>query len=142
MKNNRTVIDTNVFISALIGQYSFPYKIFSELVATGEIQLCLSDELLSEYQNVSQRDKFNKHKGFSEKAQALIAIIESTSIKFNPVKRLDIIQDEDDNRILELAVESNAAYIVTGNTNDFNFLEYQGIKILSPKEFYLLMTDH
>ncbi len=32
MVNNRVVIDTNVFISALIGQYSYPFKIFDELI--------------------------------------------------------------------------------------------------------------
>jgi len=37
MENNRVVIDTNVFISAVIGQFSYPYKIFDELVFTGEM---------------------------------------------------------------------------------------------------------
>jgi predicted nucleic acid-binding protein len=37
---------------------------------------------------------------------------------------------------IELAVEANANYIVSGNTNDFTFKEFRGISILTPKEFY------
>lgn len=47
------VIDTNVFISSIIGQFGFPYKIINELILTGEIKLCLSPQLLQEYEEVS-----------------------------------------------------------------------------------------
>lgn len=32
MENNRVVIDTNVFISSIIGQFGYPYKIINELI--------------------------------------------------------------------------------------------------------------
>lgn len=49
MKNNRVVIDTNVFISAIIGTYSYPYKILRELIGTGKFQMVISEEILAEY---------------------------------------------------------------------------------------------
>ena len=136
MVNNRIVIDTNVFISALIGQYSYPYKIFQDLVLTGEVTICLSNALLSEYENVMQREKFKKITQFSSKALKLIKVVKSLALRFEPTISINVITDEPDNRLLELAVAANAAVIVTGNTRDFNFDSYQGILIQSLKFFY------
>ena len=59
-----------------------------------------------------------------------------------PERRISIIkQDEDDNRILECAIEGKAEYIISGDEHHLLPLnEYQGIKILSPAEFLKLLT--
>ena len=38
--------------------------------------------------------------------------------------------------ILELAEESKADFIITGNTNDFTISEYKTTKIVTPKEYW------
>ena len=130
MAHNRIVVDTNVFIAAVIGNYNYPYKIFGELISTGEFQI------LEEYRGVIQRKKFRKYPGFLEKADKLLNSLEEISLKINPSLQISEIEDDADNQLLELAVESQAFCIITGNTKDFNFSEYQRIKIYSPKEFY------
>ena len=137
MVNNRVVIDTNVFISASIGQYSFPYKIFHELVVTDKVQICLSDALIREYESVMSRDKFKKIPQFVIKAQQLIHVLKSIGLMFEPQNNINFIPDEADNRILELAVTAKAKVIVTGNTKHFNFERFEGIIIQSPKDFYV-----
>lgn len=72
MRKNYIVIDTNVFISAIIGQNNFPRKIFDEIVLINEVKICLSAQVLAEYEEVSCRDKFSKFKGFKERALMLI----------------------------------------------------------------------
>ncbi len=136
MENNRVVIDTNVFISAVIGQFSYPYKIFEELVLTGEIVICLSPQLLKEYEDISQREKFKKIPQFADRAVKLIQAIKKIAFTVVPTERIDFISDEPDNRVLEVAVAANARVIVTGNTKDFNFSQFRGIVIQTPKEFY------
>lgn len=37
---------------------------------------------------------------------------------------------------IKLAVEANALYIVTGNSQDFVLSEFRGIMIRNPKAFY------
>lgn len=138
MENRKIVIDTNVFISAIIGQYSYPYKIFSDLIATGEYQLYISGILVEEYKGISQREKFKKYPEFLEKATSLILSIEKLGIMVNPTRKIELIRDTPDNHLLEIAVEANVYCIVTGNTKDFDFNEFEGIKIFSPKEFYEL----
>jgi predicted nucleic acid-binding protein len=48
---------------------------------------------------------------------------------------LNIIKDEKDNRFLELAVASDADFLITGNTNDFTMNQYGKTKIATPEEF-------
>mgnify|MGYP001611285698 CR=1 FL=1 len=137
MENNRVVIDTNVFISSLIGQFGYPYKIFNELVLTGEVRICLSPQLLKEYEEVSQREKFKKlNPDFPTKARQLIKALKAIATMVEPQEVITLIADQPDNRILEAAVAADAKAIVTGNTHHFNFEEFRGIQIKSPKDFY------
>ena len=41
-----------------------------------------------------------------------------------------------DNKFLELAVAGKAEFVITGNKKDFTMREYEGIKIVSPKEYW------
>ncbi|TVL97335.1 MAG: putative toxin-antitoxin system toxin component, PIN family [Candidatus Brocadia sp. WS118] len=110
----------------------------ADLIATGEYQICISEAPIEEYKGVSQREKFQKYPGFLEKAASLISSIKKIGVIVSPTKKIEVIEDDPDNRLLEIAVEANACCIITGNTKDFNFEEYEGIKILTPKEFYQL----
>lgn len=64
------------------------------------------------------------------------------SVKYTPEIKLDIISDQDDNMILELAYESKADFIITGNTNDFTISEYLHTKIVTPREFWELIINN
>jgi len=131
----KLVIDTNVFISALI-QRSYPFLIINDLFVEGKAELCISDELLEEYYAVLHRKKFAKYPDFVSKAEVLIADIESKSSKFIPKEKLTIISDQDDNKLLELADECKADFLITGNTNDFTMKRYKRTKIVTPKEYW------
>ena len=143
MENNKVVIDTNVLISAIIGQtHGYPYKIFDEIVLTGGVTLCVSEQLLKEYEEVSQREKFKKIPLFSEKAKKLIQSLKEISLFVKPTERITEIADDPDNRVLEVAIAASAFVIVTGNTNHFSFSEFRGIKIQTPKEFYGIFMEN
>jgi uncharacterized protein len=131
----RIVIDTNVFVSALI-QRGYPNLIVNGLIIDGKIDLCISAEILQEYYLVFKRRKFEKYPDFVSKAELLIADIESKSTKFLPSKKLNIISDKDDNKFLELVLECKADFLITGNTNDFTIKKYKRTKIVTPKEYW------
>lgn len=131
----KIVIDTNVFVSGLI-QRSFPFLIVNDLFIEGKFELCISDELLQEYLLVLKRKKFNKYIDFTNKAETLIADIETKSIKFLPTNKLTIISDKDDNKLLELAETCNADFLITGNTNDFTITKYKKTRIVTPREYW------
>ncbi|MDP1728079.1 MAG: putative toxin-antitoxin system toxin component, PIN family [Bacteroidota bacterium] len=131
----KIVIDTNVFVSSLI-QRSYPYRIIYELFIEDKFQLCISPALLVEYYDVLARPKFAKYPDFIVKAEMLLVDIEIKSIKYDPQIKLDVVSDLDDNKIIELADESSADFIITGNTSDFTFQTYKKTRIVTPKEYW------
>jgi uncharacterized protein len=134
----RIVIDTNVIVSSLI-QRGYPNLIINDLFIEQKFQLCISDELLVEYYEVLARPKFSKFQDFFIRAETLLAEIEAKATKYSPTIKIDLISDDDDNMILELADECLADYVITGNTTDFTFKTYKRTKIVTPKEYW---DDH
>lgn len=131
----KVIVDTNVLISALI-QRSFPYLIVREILTNDQIQLCLSQDLLTEYFEVLNRPKFAKYPDFISNAQSILAEINERSVKYTPKIKVDIIKDPSDNRLLELAATSKADFLITGNTNDFTMTTFKRTKIVSPKNYW------
>jgi putative PIN family toxin of toxin-antitoxin system len=136
----KIVIDTNVIVSALI-EVSYPTQIVRDLVLGKKIVVCLSQQVLSEYINVINRDKFKRYPSFTTYAQIVLSTIEEISLKYNPTLTLDTIQDEPDNRFLELALASDADFLITGNTKDFVVEKPGALKIVTPKEFIVRFWD-
>ena len=131
----KIVIDTNIIVSSLI-QRGYSNLIIKELFIEQKIQLCVSDELMTEYYEVLARPKFSKFQDFFIRAEILLADIEAKATKFIPTIKLQLISDLDDNMILELADECLADFIITGNTTDFTFPTYKQTKIVTPKEYW------
>jgi len=59
----KIVIDTNIIVSSLI-QNGYPNQIINELFIEQKFQLCISDELTTEYYEVLARPKFAKFQDF------------------------------------------------------------------------------
>lgn len=135
----RLILDTNVVVSANI-QRSYPYFIIDRVFADPSLELCISEELFAEYVEVLNREKFAKFPDFHVRAQTLLSDIETYGVKFTPTAKVNLIRDEPDNRLLELAETCGADYLVTGNTNDFTMSHYKGTKIVSPKEFFEVLN--
>jgi len=59
-----------------------------------------------------------------------------------PTQRVDVIKEkEDDDRILECALEGKAQYVISGDKRHLLPLkEYQGIRILPPTEFLKVIS--
>ena len=131
----KVVIDTIVIVSALI-QRNYPFLIINELLLEGKIVVGVSAELMQEYFEVLSRPKFARFPDFRSGARSILGEIGSKAELYDPEIKLDIISDKKDNMILELAGESEADFIITGNTNDFTMSAYRNTKIVTPKEYW------
>lgn len=136
----RLILDTNVIVSALI-QRNYPYFILDRILVDKNLELCISEHLFSEYVEVLNREKFSRFPDFHFQAKVVLVDIESKALKFAPEINLKVINDQADNRLLELAEACKADYIVTGNTRDFTMAEYKSTKIVSPKEMFELLNN-
>ncbi len=130
----KIILDTNVIVSSLI-QKNFPYLIVDHCIE-GNAILCISNPILQEYLEVLARPKFAKFADFKTNADFLIARLSEISETYEPKNKIEIIKDEPDNRLLELADISKADFIITGNTNDFTIQIYNKTRILTPKEYW------
>jgi len=134
----RIILDTNIVVSALIRK-SYPYYIVYDYVFNEQVQLCLSEALLSEYRDVLSRPKFAKVSNFENNAKLILSRFTKIALFYEPKIRLSIIKDKSDNKLLELAHESNADFLITGNNTDFTITHYKHTQILSPRSFWEML---
>jgi putative PIN family toxin of toxin-antitoxin system len=127
---NRVVLDTNVYISALMFG-GLPGSLLA-LAFVQAFTLIISSPLLEELDE-KLRGKF----GVSVEDAAFVrSRLESVAQVVEPRGTLRVIpEDPDDNRVLECAVEGKADYIVSGDQHLLNLGKYQGISIVTVRKF-------
>ena len=131
----KIIVDTNVIVSSLI-QENYPHYIIFDLFIEDKIILCISPQLMEEYYAVLERPKFAQFQDFTAKARVVLANIEMKALLYKPSIFIDLISDKDDNKLLELADECMADFVITGNTTDFTISQYKQTKIVTPKEYW------
>ncbi|MEQ8904354.1 putative toxin-antitoxin system toxin component, PIN family [Ekhidna sp.] len=131
----KIIVDTNVIVSSLISK-GYPFKIINDLILNDLVEVQLSDEVFKEYLEVLSRPKFSKYPEFVVNAEIVLFRIYELSRKITPKEKLKIIHDDNDNRLLELAIESKAQYLITGNSSDFTFDRIEETIILNPTEYW------
>ena len=132
----RIVLDTNVLVSAGLKPLG-PQAEIMNLVMAGEIELCISEPMLTEYREVFSRRKF-AHISATRFAN-LLAFIESDATRFTPTRQLKISQHDSDNCFYECADAAEADYIVTGNLKHFT-KPYKTTKIINTRQLLELLA--
>jgi putative PIN family toxin of toxin-antitoxin system len=126
----RVVLDTNVYISALMFD-GLPGSLL-DLAVLRAFTLIISPALLDELDE-KLRAKF----GLSpEDADFLRARLQNVAQVVEPRETLSVIaEDPDDNRVLECAVKGEAEVIVSGDRHLLKLATYQGIAIVTMRQF-------
>ena len=127
----KVVLDTNVLISAIL--FGGKPRQILEKAIRGEVRLCLSEPILEELRGVLQRSKFDYS---PEMIQFILTELTGISDFVNPSETMDVVlEDPDDNRILECAVEAKANYIVSGDFHLLKLSRYLNIEVLNVAAF-------
>ena len=128
----RVVFDVNVLVSALLFTNSVPGQAFNKALLQGII--LISETLKEELTRVLARDKFNRYVYLAEREEFFGGLIrDSTLVEIT--ESIQICRDPKDDRVLELAVCGNAAYIVTGDADLLVLNPFRGIGVLRPLDF-------
>lgn len=132
------VIDTNIFVSALMNGSSAPREIL-RLALLGEIMPLMGNALLAEYEDVIRRDRITglcilNETERQELLNAFLSTCEWTSVYFLWRPNL---RDEADNHLIEIALAGGADTIITANKRDFKNgeLGFPELEILSAGEY-------
>ena len=126
----RVVIDTNVWISALVFGGN-PGKIL-DLFIEKQVEVAISEEGLSElHRKIIQK--------FPLYAPRLDLLEESLRQDAELVRlgrqTVDASPDPDDNKFIETALIGNCAYIISGDKDLLELKSYQNIQIIKPAAF-------
>jgi putative PIN family toxin of toxin-antitoxin system len=133
----RVVFDTNVLVSAFVTE-----GVCSKLLGRArrrQFQLITCPFILKELEAVLLK-KLSATK--VETSQALRILTEAISALVQPAQPVSgICRDPDDDHILSCALAADAEYLVTGDYDLLELREFRGTRILSPRDFELLLED-
>ncbi|WP_330205133.1 putative toxin-antitoxin system toxin component, PIN family [Cyanobacterium sp. Dongsha4] len=128
----RVVIDTNIFVSALLFENSLPFQVVKLAEKTGII--LFSEATLGELKQVLSRKKFDKYVTLQEREAFLLKLMTAGE---NVVihRKITACRDEKDNKFLELAINGNADFIITGDNDLLVLNPFENIPIINPDVF-------
>jgi putative PIN family toxin of toxin-antitoxin system len=132
----KAVLDTNLFISALLTAKGNPAKILNRWKA-GSFDLVISLPILRETKRVILYPKIRKRLNWTDgEINEFLLGLAQFSFMVSGESKVDVIKDDPtDNKYLTCALEGNADYIVTGDQHLLKVGEYKGTKTISPEEF-------
>jgi len=134
-KEPKVIIDTNVFVSALIGKSKTFIRLYEAFVNV-KFTPILSLEMRIELFEVIRRQKFKKYIT-SDEIKRFEELISVDSISVIATKRINICRDIKDNILLECAISSEIKpdCIVTGDNDLLILKSFHNIPIIEPQEF-------
>ena len=131
------VLDTNCLVQSLPAKSPY-HKIWEDFLQ-GKFMLCVSNEILNEYEEIIER-----YSSASVARNVISAIVHSpytlykeASIKFNLIEA-----DPDDNKFVDCAIAANASFIVS---QDHHFdvlhaIDFPKVELIGIDEFVSLLT--
>jgi len=131
----RAVVDTNIFIRALIKPQGTVGPVLTHL-RYGDYTLLyadlLLDELVAKLALPRIRDKYHLS---DEDVQIVLSFILLHGEPVTPQRRIMACRDPKDDIVLEVAVTGRADFIVTGDNDLLVLHPFEGIPIIGPAEF-------
>lgn len=130
-KQSRVIVDTNIWISFLVGKELHNLK---DLIVNEKVKIIISEQLIRELKLVTSRTKLKKY--FEEdKVSDLLSLLDIIAEKIRIGKIDPICRDPKDDFLLALAKESKANYLITGDKDLLYIKIYGHTKIVTAKEF-------
>ena len=127
----RVIVDTNIWISSLIGRQLTSLR---DLLSYPCIELIMTERLMQEVLLVAQRPKFAKY-FHSEDVEQLRHWMEQnmTNVPLGDIPSR--CRDPKDDYLLELAVQANAIYLVSGDSDLLDIGTIGDCRIMTVQQF-------
>jgi len=128
--NMRIVIDTNVFVSSLLGG---KIGIILDEWKAKKFILVVSEAVVREYLCVLSRPKFQIP---AQEIEVITDYLFKNAEFVTPLEMVSVIEtDPSDNKFLEAALQGNAMYIVSGDNHLLKLKTYRDVSIITAREF-------
>ena len=127
----KTVIDTNVIVSALSSRSAYHWLI--KLLLEEKIELFVTTGIVMEYEEVLKQKYSPLVTDYFLMALKELPNVHYIQVYYN----WRLLDDEDDNKFSDCYIAANSEYLVT-NDNDFNKLKslpFPSVNVVSIQEF-------
>ena len=132
----KAVVDANVIISAVIAPLGSPRRVY-DAWREGRFVLVTSPAIMEEVARKLLHPKIRQRYAVSdEEREGVLSLLRGQSemtagaAEVHPGSR-----DPDDDRVIAAALEAQADFVVTGDSDLLTLGTYRGIPIVSPAEF-------
>jgi uncharacterized protein len=126
----KVVFDTNILVSALVFPGGRGDAALRRIIEEQD-QLFLSKPILDELLGILGR-KFSRD---GEELAHVAVFLSELAVSVKPGRKLHVVVDEPDNRILECAIAGHADAIVTGDKALLALKGYRSVRIISLREY-------
>lgn len=137
MKSKRVILDTNLWISFLITR---DFSFLDEYLERGGVELIFSDELFNEFITVAERPNFRKYFSY-EDLKTLIQLINKYGTITKVTSDVKLCRDNKDNFLINLAIDSKADFLVTGDKDLLEIGQVKETQILRITELKSLLKQ-
>ncbi|MBN2438136.1 MAG: putative toxin-antitoxin system toxin component, PIN family [Deltaproteobacteria bacterium] len=132
----RIVLDTKIFISSFFG--GNPRAII-DLWKNGRLTLCLSRDIFDEYIEVLRRLGLDDTPELEELLKLFATGFHIVFTTRTP--EIYVVADPDDDKFIACALALKAGCVVSGDKTLVDVRLHQGIRIVTPREFFEIMED-
>jgi len=127
----KVVLDTNVLVSGIF--FSGPPAGILRAWSQGKLQLVLSPEILDEYKRVSA-ELAVKYPDID--IQRILDLIVVHSVMCSPAASPHrVCEDPDDDKFFAAAIDTRTKIIVSGDKHLLRESGYQGVSVVTPRQF-------
>lgn len=134
MKAERLVIDSNVWIAALISPTGTARQLV-DAVLENDIDILMSEATFTELVSRLERPKFDRYREPDAWNLFLSELVELSLWHEDAGTATGISRDADDDKFLALAVTGDANAIISGDRDLLDLGSHEGIPVLTPVQF-------
>jgi len=138
----RAVLDANVYVSAAVRPDGPPGQIIKRFLRDAAFEIVVSQAIVDEVLRAMAYPKVRKYlrRGIDPELwfEDIVVLAQFVPGEYKLAGASD---DPDDDKYIAAAVEAQATFVVTGDSDLLRLKEHEGIHVVSPRAFLDLLGD-
>lgn len=134
MRNGKIILDTNIWVSYVIGR---KLDEIAKIILDRNLTVFFCNELEEELEDVLAREKFLKLLEYTP--DVYLAFIRNLTVSMPILCEFKDCPDKKDNFLFDLAIQSHAEFLVTGDKLLLE-IKVENLKVISFKQFRQLFS--
>lgn len=135
MRNGKIILDTNIWVSYVIGR---KLDEIAKIILDSNLTVFFCNELEEELEDVLAREKFLKLLEYAP--DVYLAFIRNLTVRIPILCEFNDCPDKKDNFLFDLAIQSHAEFLVTGDKLLLE-IKVENLKVISFKQFRQLFSN-